>query len=442
MTAIAAPGRVVANMFAKGTAFAVEKGAQLAMVVIAGRLLGAEVFGRFAFASSLAVVLAFATDLGLTIWTTRALARNPETSGPVLGTGLRLRLGASLPVMLAFGGVALVVDDRALAVAVLALGVAALARGLCDHARAVFRAHERLGDEGKLNTAIALLGMGGGVAGLLAGAGGMAALALGILAGTLAGALYGFLLLGRNYGRWAGPADWTLARRMLREAAPFYLAGACTLIYARADVLLLRPLSSDVEVGAYRVAGQIVDVVKQLPVLLMTATFPQLARAFNESKAGLVRVERALAGLLVAGGLLCGAVLAGAADPIVGAAVRSGLRAHRSRAADAGARGAAAVRELRRAALLRGARSGRAELRLRGGDGGAQRRREPAARSPPGCRRRGHRHRRHRGGAARLLPVRATRAAAGGSTLAARGATRTARRCRPWRRCCRPRRGG
>jgi O-antigen/teichoic acid export membrane protein len=288
------------------------------MVVVAAHFLGAKVFGRFAFASSLAVVLAFATDLGLTIWTTRALARSPETSGPVLGTGLRLRLGAWLPVMLAFGGVALVVDDRALAVAVLALGVAALARGLCDHARAVFRAHERLGDEGKLNTAIALLGMGGGVAGLLAGGRGLAALALGILAGTLAGALYGFLLLGRNYGRWAGPADWKLARRMLREAAPFYLAGACTLIYARADVLLLRPLSSDVEVGAYRVAGQIVEVVKQLPVLLMTATFPQLARAFNESKAGLVRVERALAGLLVAGGLLCGAVLAGAAVPIVG----------------------------------------------------------------------------------------------------------------------------
>jgi len=286
--------------------------------VIAGRTLGSEVFGRFAFASSLAVVLAFATDLGLTTWTTRALARNPETSGPVLGTGLRLRLGASLPVMLAFGGVALAVDNRALAVAVLALGVAALARGLCDHARAVFRAHERLGDEGKLNAAIALLGMGGGIAGLLAGAGGMAALVLGILAGTLAGAVYGFLLLGRNYGPWAGPADWTLARRMLREAAPFYLAGACTMIYARADVLLLRPLSSDAEVGAYRAAGQIVEVVRQLPVLLMTATFPQLARAFTtDSKAGLVRVERTLAGLLLAGGLLAAAALAGAADPVV-----------------------------------------------------------------------------------------------------------------------------
>ncbi len=54
MTAIAAPGRVVANMFAKGSSFAVEKGAQLVMVVIAGRELGAAAFGRFSFASTTA----------------------------------------------------------------------------------------------------------------------------------------------------------------------------------------------------------------------------------------------------------------------------------------------------------------------------------------------------------------------------------------------------
>src|SRR4029079_16459107 len=241
-------------------------------------------------------------------------ARGGEAAGPVLGTGLPLRLAASGVVMVAFAVVALGVDDRGLGGAVLALGVASLARGLCDHARAVFRAHERLGDEGLLNGAIAVLGMGGGIAGLLAGAGGIGALALGILAGTLAGATYGFLLLGRNYGPWAGPADWTLARRMLREAAPFYLAGAFTLVYSRADVLFLKARSFDTEVGAYRAAGQLVEVVKQLPVLLMTATFPQLARAFQQSRAALVRTERAITGLLLASGLLLGATLALAAS--------------------------------------------------------------------------------------------------------------------------------
>jgi O-antigen/teichoic acid export membrane protein len=317
VTAIATPRRVVANMFAKGTSFVVEKAGQLVLVAIAGRTLGEAGFGRFSFASSLAVLLAFGSDLGLTTWTTRALARSPERSVPVLGTGLRLRLAASGVVVVALGVVALCTRDRATAVAVAALGVAALTRGLCDHARAVFRAHERLGDESKLNIVVGVLGMGGGIAGLLAGAGGVGTLALGIMAGTFAGAVYGFSLLGRNYGPWAGPADGTLARRMLREAAPFWLAGAFTLIYARADVLVLKALSSDAEVGAYRAAGQIVEAAKQLPVLLMTATFPQLARAFQESRASLLRVERALGGLLLASGLLVAGTLAAVAAPLI-----------------------------------------------------------------------------------------------------------------------------
>ena len=316
MTAIAAPRRVVANMFAKGTSFLVEKGAQFVLVVIAGRALGTAGFGRFSFASNLAVVLAFASDLGLTIWTTRALSRSPEQAAAVLGTGLRLRLKAALPVMLALCGTALAVDDRGYAIALLALGAAYLARGLCDHARAAFRAHERLGDEGKLNAAIAVLAAAGGILGLTAG-GGLPGLALGVMVGSLAGSGYGFILLGRNYGPWAGPADPALVPRMLREAAPFWLAGAFTLIYARADVFLLEPLSSYAEVGAYRAAGQLVEVVKQVPVLLMTATFPQLARAFQESRTDLARVERALAGLLIGGGVVLGAILAAAADPIV-----------------------------------------------------------------------------------------------------------------------------
>jgi O-antigen/teichoic acid export membrane protein len=315
--AIAQPRRVVANMAAKGTAFVVEKGAQFALVVVAGRTLGEAGFGRFSFATNLAVLLAFVTDLGLTTWTTRALARGQDQAAAVLGTGLRLRLAAAVPVVVALVSVALAVADRAFAVAVLALGIAYLARGLCDHARAVFRARERLGDEGKLNATIAVLATAAGIAAVRLGAGGLGGLAAGIMAGTLGGALYGGVLLRRNYGPWAGPGDRALARRMLREAAPFYLAGAFTLVYARADVLLLKPLAFDAEVGAYRAAGQLVEVVKQFPVLLMTATFPQLARGFHESRAGLIHTERAITGLLLGGGLLLGAFLALAADPII-----------------------------------------------------------------------------------------------------------------------------
>jgi O-antigen/teichoic acid export membrane protein len=104
---------------------------------------------------------------------------------------------------------------------------------------------------------------------------------------------------------------------MLRESLPFWLAGVFSLLYARGDVLLLKLLSTDAEVGAYRTAGQLVEVVKQAPVLVLTALFPQLARAFAEPGARLVRLERQVTLLLVVGGLAAGALLAGISGPLI-----------------------------------------------------------------------------------------------------------------------------
>ena len=47
---------------------------------------------------------------------------------------------------------------------------------------------------------------------------------------------------------------------------------------ARGDVIVLRALSGDAEVGAYRAGGQLFEVAKNVPVVVMTAMFPQLAR--------------------------------------------------------------------------------------------------------------------------------------------------------------------
>jgi O-antigen/teichoic acid export membrane protein len=319
---IAAPRRALGNIVVKGASIAVERGAQVVLVFVAARLLGAAAFGRYSYAASLSVLLSFGADLGLTIWTTRALARDPAASAAILGTGLRLRLGASAIVLAIFGVVALGADGRDVRWAILALGTGALARALLDHARAVFRAHERLADEGKVNVATALLSVAGGLGALVATGGGVPALAVGVMAGALVGAGYGFSLLGRRYGRWAGPADRELARLMLRESMPFWLAGIFSLAYARGDVVLLRLLSTDAEVGVYRTAGQLLEVAKQLPVLVMTALFPQLARGYRESTAALGRLERHLTLRLALGGVAVGGALALGAGPIVRIALR------------------------------------------------------------------------------------------------------------------------
>ena len=304
--------RAFVNMVAKAGSLAVEKGAQLAIVLVAAPLLGVISFGRFSYATGLTALMAFGTDLGLTIWVTRELARDPGRSESVLGTGYHLRLYAMAPYFLALGAVALALGPGEARPALLAIGVASAARAFLDHARAVFRARERIGDEGKVNAVSTSLATAGGLAAVWLSGRGLPALALGMMIGTLVGAVYGFSVLGRGYGKWTGPFDRALARRMLREALPFWLAGIFSLAYSRGDVVILRALTGDAEVGAYRAAGNLFDVAKTLPVVVMTAMFPQLARHFRLSRPRLRRVEWGLSAGLLGAGTITGVVLAAA----------------------------------------------------------------------------------------------------------------------------------
>jgi len=305
--------RAFVNMAAKAGSIVIERVAQLVLMLGAAPILGVVSFGRFSFANSVTALLAFGTDLGLTLWTTRALAREPGQSAGVLGTAYHLRLWATVPYFIALAGVALSLGPGEARIAMLAIGVVSLSRALLDHARAVFRARERIGDEGKVNAIGASLATIGGLAAVALTRQGLPALALGMMAGTLASAVYGFALLGRRYGAWTGPFDRALARRMLREALPFWLAGIFSLAYSRGDVVVLRALTGDAEVGAYRAAGQLYDVAKTLPVVVMTAMFPQLARHFRFARARLRRAEWGVSASLTAAGILTAVVLAIAA---------------------------------------------------------------------------------------------------------------------------------
>jgi O-antigen/teichoic acid export membrane protein len=302
-------GRALVNMAAKAGSLVVEKGAQLALLLVAAPILGVVAFGRLSYALSLTALLAFGTDLGLTLWTTRALAREPALSARVLGTAFRLRLYAMVPYFVALGAVALNMGPGEARAALLAIGVASLARAFLDHARAVFRARERIGDEGKVNAVSATLATACGLAALWISGRGLPALALGMMVGTLIGAVYGFLVLGRGYGRWAGGFDRRLAGDMLRQSLPFWLAGLFSLAYSRGDVVILRALAGDAEVGAYRAAGQLFEVAKNVPIVVLTAMFPQLARDFRLSRDRLRRTELRLSLILLGTGVVAGAAL-------------------------------------------------------------------------------------------------------------------------------------
>src|SRR5215831_14832267 len=114
------------NLAWKALSLSVEKGLRVVVVLLAARALGVAPFGRFQFAFTVTTLLALGTDLGLGIWSTRALARDRAGAPSIVGTTLGLRALAAVPYALVTAVVACAVGPGETRLAFALLGVSAL----------------------------------------------------------------------------------------------------------------------------------------------------------------------------------------------------------------------------------------------------------------------------------------------------------------------------
>jgi O-antigen/teichoic acid export membrane protein len=298
----------LSNLLFKAVSLSLEKVSRFVLVVVAARVLGQTIFGRFQFAATVTTLLALGTDLGLGIWSTRALARQRGQSA-IVGTGLWVRTLAAAPYAVVTVAVALAVGPGDTRNAILLLGICALVDGFVDHFGAVIRGYERFADETRLNVTRALLVAVLGLGALWLGRS-LMWLAAGMTAATLASATYGLWIIRGRY-RLLAPVDGrsvdrALARVALREALPIWLAGLLSFLYFKGDTVLLRLLAGDAELGAYSGAYKIFEGSMLLPNILLSASFPLLARVHGDRERQR-RWETSIVVVLLGLGLMVGA---------------------------------------------------------------------------------------------------------------------------------------
>jgi O-antigen/teichoic acid export membrane protein len=302
----------------KGLSLALERACGLGVVLLAAPRLGEAAFGRFAFASTVTALLAFGTDLGLGLWTTRTLARHDDDRSQVVRVALAIRVTAALPYAAAIAGVIGFAARPGERLAIALLGAAALLNAFVDQFAAVLRGCDRFADEARLNTMRALLTVVAGGGAILA-RGTLASLCGGLLFASAAAAMAGAVmmlergLLGPPTRRWL---DRPLAGRALRQSLPIWFAGLLSLMYFKVDTLFVRSFSGDVELGAYNAAYRFFEGSMMLPSVLLSVAFPRLARAHFEPAAQR-RLEGKLGALLSALGVVVGAVFLAGSGPLV-----------------------------------------------------------------------------------------------------------------------------
>ena len=270
-----------------------KKGCRLALIVIAAPILGPTSFGAYQFALTLTALFAMVADVGVSTWTIRGLARDRGRSREIAAIGFRVRGLGVLPFLLAAAMAALLSGPGESRVLIVLLGVAAVANMFADYAGAIFRGLERLRDEAVLNTGRAVLVTAAalvGLVGLRASGGSAIGLAAGMAAGSLVSAAYGRWLILSRTDTLAGDRSQlggsVAIRRALVESAPIWVATLLGLLYFKIDVLILRAIAGDAELGAYSAAYKVFEAAAILPTIVMAAGLPPLARAYRDPRGG------------------------------------------------------------------------------------------------------------------------------------------------------------
>jgi PST family polysaccharide transporter len=263
---------------------AVGKALALVSLTVVARALGPGEFGIYAYAFSLAALLAILGHLGLESLMIRDLAARPGRAAETLGTVFLLRSAghaAAAAILLGYGLFLpghLPAERLVFAVAALGLLLAVLPAVLGGW----FKARQQARAPALASICTMAVAAGLKIAAALAGAGVVA-----VAAGQVAGMAAGALLLALLYRAADGPhpRDWRPSARragtLLAESWKLLLAGLFALVYMKIDIAMLRLLVGPEGAGLYAVPAALVLSLHALPAAVSTALFPGMVREWH-----------------------------------------------------------------------------------------------------------------------------------------------------------------
>jgi O-antigen/teichoic acid export membrane protein len=296
----AGTGRVVWDGLARSLSFL--------LTVLLARSFGAEGYGSFAVAWYGAWMLSQATDLGLHLVTLRSLSR--KLHDRVLASAVAAKASVTLLVV---SGAAVVHWAYPLypgsARLLSYLLCAQLVSSWTELAGIALRSRGRIALEGVLLTLLRTGWLAAGIWTIAAGTGhdptgSLERLASALFFSGLPVLALAWVLVTRS-GRFAlGSASPVEALALVKQALPLAVTTAITLVYLRADLLIVAALRSAEEAGLFQSAFRLLEATFVLSGGIAAGTFPFVAgRMGREGFEGLARFVLALE-------LACGVPLA------------------------------------------------------------------------------------------------------------------------------------
>jgi O-antigen/teichoic acid export membrane protein len=275
--------RIAANSGWQLASFTARAVGMLGVVFIIARVGGPHSLGVFQFGITFTGLFPF--YWGLPVLIAREVARRPEDARTWAECSIfvTLAIGAAFVGLFAVGTrVAGASPDiaRSLVLAGTGLVIDSVARVQF----AVFWAWERMSKE-TVATAVqegAMLAAAGAVAAM---GGGVTEVLYAFIATRTLGAAVAWAMLSRRIGHPVVPrTSASFAKRILRQATPFAANDTLTLVYGRADAVMLGMIKGPVAVGLYQAATNLVLNFNVLARSVNHAVYPRMSRAWTDAR--------------------------------------------------------------------------------------------------------------------------------------------------------------
>lgn len=294
------------------------------LLIFIARKLGGEIFGKYSFIISLALIFLIISEFGIKSVAIRDVAREPSHVSKYLGNIISLKLVFSFLSCLIYILFVSLLDmprDTTLASYIFAGGL--FFQSMSYAFRWVFHALQIMEYEALQRVAerffifiISMLVLWRGF--------GLIALSLAFLVTQVTVFLLSFLFVAKKIKIPRMKVNLSFCKYLIKTAVFFALCEVLWMIYFRIDIVMLAKLKGETEVGWYNAAYVIVNFTALISMLLMQAMFPVLSNLYKKGKSKLEEAAENLFRYLIITALIIVPVIFFLSDKIISLLYGSG----------------------------------------------------------------------------------------------------------------------
>ena len=269
------------------------------IIIYAARILGANDWGVFSYALSLAAFFTVFTDFGISTVITRESAKDLSVQEKYFATSLVIKAAMTVISISAFLALApfIVKQDAGMALLPIIILLVSL-DGMRDFAASLSRAWEKMEVEAFIQIATNVAIVIGGFVALLSYRTSFA-LSVGYTIGVGIGMLAAFYPFRRYFTNIKQTFDGSLIKPILYASWPIGMLGLMTATMLNTDTIMIGWFRSMTDVGYYSAGQRIAQIIFMVPALITTALFPSFAKLAADKERLRSAIERSLLVLLM-----------------------------------------------------------------------------------------------------------------------------------------------